>query len=95
MYMFTYITVRPLLLGKLMEPFLHPSLHHIYYESSSFVTLSIYVESQQWRPALETKANNTGYEITVVTLTKLPQKRRGGEEEDKEGRGENINIPKK
>ena len=47
------------------------------------VTLSIYVESQQWRPALETKANNTGYEIIVVTLMKLPQKRRRGRKKTK------------
>ena len=64
--MFIYITVWPLLLGKLIEPFCPFALHHMHYEFSSELyslwSLSVYVESQQWR--------------FVVTLMMLPQKRR-------------------
>lgn len=41
--------------------------------------MSLYVESQQWRSALETNANNLGYEIIVVTHMELYHRRgRGG-----------------
>lgn len=45
--------------------------------------MSVYVEPQQWSPALEAKNNIMGYEIIAVTLMKQPQKR-GRERKKKE-----------